>query len=95
MVTTPVARIGLPLAVTLVLASATKRTTAKSLLVHILVSRETMAGVPVVCTENADAHPKRHECRYITQGTFTTSRVCVIANADLRMALASLSRPSK
>ena len=72
-VTTPLARIGLPLAMTPALALATKRTTAKSLLVRILVSRRTMADASVVCTNKADAHPKRHECRYITQGTFTTS----------------------
>ncbi|KDQ58253.1 hypothetical protein JAAARDRAFT_47360 [Jaapia argillacea MUCL 33604] len=42
---------GLPLAVTLALAFATKRLTAEKLLVHILGSCETMANASVVCTD--------------------------------------------
>jgi Ca2+-transporting ATPase len=42
---------GLPLAVTLALAFATKRMTAENLLVRILGSCETMANASVVCTD--------------------------------------------
>ena len=42
---------GLPRAVTLALAFATKRTTAEKLLIRILGSFETMENASVVCTD--------------------------------------------
>ena len=42
---------GLPLAVTLALAFATKRMTKQNLLVRVLSSCETMANTTVVCTD--------------------------------------------
>jgi Ca2+-transporting ATPase len=42
---------GLPLAVTLALAFATKRMTKQNLLVRVLGSCETMANATVVCTD--------------------------------------------
>ncbi|KAG2136950.1 uncharacterized protein EDB93DRAFT_1091388, partial [Suillus bovinus] len=42
---------GLPLAVTLALAFATKRMTKENLLVRILGSCETMANSSVICTD--------------------------------------------
>ena len=42
---------GLPLAVTIALAFATKRMTKQNLLVRVLGSCETMANATVVCTD--------------------------------------------
>ena len=45
---------GLPLAVTLALAFATKRMTKENLLVRILGSCETMANASVICIDKTD-----------------------------------------
>ena len=45
---------GLPLAVTLALAFATKKMTAENLLVRVLGSCETMANASVVCTDKTE-----------------------------------------
>ena len=58
---------GLPLAVTLALAFATKRMTAENLLVRVLGSRETMANASVVCTDRT--------------GTLTQKVVSVVAGS--------------
>ncbi|KAF7327877.1 Calcium-transporting ATPase [Mycena kentingensis (nom. inval.)] len=58
---------GLPLAVTLALAFATKRMTAENLLVRILGSCETMANASVVCTDKT--------------GTLTTNVMTVVAGS--------------
>lgn len=56
---------GLPLAVTLALAFATKRMTAQNLLVRVLASCETMANANVICTDKT--------------GTLTQNRMTVVA----------------
>jgi len=58
---------GLPLAVTLALAFATKRMTAENLLVRVLGSCETMANASVVCTDKT--------------GTLTTNVMSVVAGS--------------
>ena len=58
---------GLPLAVTLALAFATKRMTAEKLLVRILGSCETMANASVVCTDKT--------------GTLTQNSMSVVAGS--------------
>ena len=58
---------GLPLAVTLALAFATKRMTAENLLVRVLSSRETMAKASVVCTDKT--------------GTLTQNDMTVVAGS--------------
>lgn len=58
---------GLPLAVTLALAFATKRMTGENLLVRILGSCETMANASVICTDKT--------------GTLTQNEMSVIAGA--------------
>ncbi|KAH9052618.1 hypothetical protein EDB87DRAFT_422577 [Lactarius vividus] len=56
---------GLPLAVTLALAIATKRMAKENLLVHTLGSCETMANASVICTDKA--------------GTLTQNRMTIVA----------------
>lgn len=58
---------GLPLAVTLALAFATKRMTAEKLLVRVLGSCETMANASVVCTDKT--------------GTLTQNSMTVVAGS--------------
>jgi len=58
---------GLPLAVTLALAFATKRMTAEKLLVRVLGSCETMANASVVCTDKT--------------GTLTENAMSVVAGS--------------
>ncbi|KAI5120195.1 hypothetical protein M0805_006301 [Coniferiporia weirii] len=58
---------GLPLAVTLALAFATKRMTAENLLVRVLGSCETMANASVVCTDKT--------------GTLTQNSMTVVAGS--------------
>ena len=58
---------GLPLAVTLALALATKRMTAEHLLVRVLAGCETMANASVVCTDKT--------------GTLTQNSMTVVAGA--------------
>ncbi|KAG2017681.1 calcium-transporting ATPase [Coprinopsis cinerea AmutBmut pab1-1] len=58
---------GLPLAVTLALAFATKRMTKENLLVRVLGSCETMANASVVCTDKT--------------GTLTTNSMTVVAGS--------------
>ncbi|KAJ7650379.1 Ca-transporting ATPase [Roridomyces roridus] len=58
---------GLPLAVTLALAFATKRMTAEKLLVRILGSCETMANASVICTDKT--------------GTLTQNAMTVVAGS--------------
>jgi len=58
---------GLPLAVTLALAFATKRMTAENLLVRILGSCETMANASVICTDKT--------------GTLTQNNMSVVAGS--------------
>ena len=58
---------GLPLAVTLALAFATKRMTAEKLLVRILGSCETMANASIVCTDKT--------------GTLTQNAMSVVAGS--------------
>jgi Ca2+-transporting ATPase len=59
--------IGLPLAVTLALAFATKRMTKEDLLVRVLGSCETMANASVICTDKT--------------GTLTTNEMTVVAGS--------------
>jgi Ca2+-transporting ATPase len=56
---------GLPLAVTLALAFATKRMTKENLLVRVLASCETMASTSVICTDKT--------------GTLTTNQMAVVS----------------
>ncbi|KAJ9096327.1 hypothetical protein QFC21_005147 [Naganishia friedmannii] len=56
---------GLPLAVTLALAFATKRMTKENLLVRVLASCETMASTSVICTDKT--------------GTLTTNNMAVVS----------------
>ncbi len=58
---------GLPLAVTLALAFATKRMTKEKLLVRVLGSCETMANASVVCTDKT--------------GTLTMNEMSVVAGS--------------
>jgi Ca2+-transporting ATPase len=58
---------GLPLAVTLALAFATKRMTSENLLVRVLGSCETMANASVVCTDKT--------------GTLTTNVMTIVAGS--------------
>lgn len=58
---------GLPLAVTLALAFATKRMTVENLLVRVLGSCETMANASVICTDKT--------------GTLTTNSMSVVAGS--------------
>ena len=58
---------GLPLAVTLALAFATKRMTYENLLVRVLGSCETMANASVICTDKT--------------GTLTTNEMTVVAGS--------------
>src|SRR6266403_4612875 len=58
---------GLPLAVTLALAFATKRMTKENLLVRVLGSCETMANASVVCTDKT--------------GTLTQNNMVVVAGS--------------
>lgn len=58
---------GLPLAVTLALAFATKRMTKENLLVRVLASCETMANASVVCTDKT--------------GTLTQNAMTVVAGS--------------
>lgn len=58
---------GLPLAVTLALAFATKRMTKENLLVRVLGSCETMANASVICTDKT--------------GTLTTNEMTVVAGS--------------
>lgn len=58
---------GLPLAVTLALAFATKRMTTENLLVRVLGSCETMANASVICTDKT--------------GTLTTNSMSVVAGS--------------
>src|ERR1700755_2948787 len=58
---------GLPLAVTLALAFATKRMTYEKLLVRVLGSCETMANATVVCTDKT--------------GTLTQNEMTVVAGS--------------
>ena len=58
---------GLPLAVTLALAFATKRMTKENLLVRVLGSRETVANATVICTDKT--------------GTLTQNEMSVIAGS--------------
>lgn len=58
---------GLPLAVTLALALATKRMTAEKLLVRVLAGCETMANASVICTDKT--------------GTLTQNEMTVVAGA--------------
>ncbi|KAF8638702.1 hypothetical protein AX17_001997 [Amanita inopinata Kibby_2008] len=58
---------GLPLAVTLALAFATKRMTQENLLVRVLGSCETMANASVICTDKT--------------GTLTQNRMTVVAGS--------------
>ncbi|TFK28173.1 calcium-transporting ATPase [Coprinopsis marcescibilis] len=58
---------GLPLAVTLALAFATKRMTLENLLVRVLGSCETMANASVICTDKT--------------GTLTTNAMTVVAGS--------------
>lgn len=58
---------GLPLAVTLALAFATKRMTSENLLVRVLSSCETMANASVVCTDKT--------------GTLTQNEMTVVAGS--------------
>jgi Ca2+-transporting ATPase len=58
---------GLPLAVTLALAFATRRMTAENLLVRVLASCETMANTTVVCTDKT--------------GTLTQNKMSVVAGS--------------
>jgi P-type Ca2+ transporter type 2C len=60
-------RVGLPLAVTLALAFATKRMTEEKLLVRVLGSCETMANASVVCTDKT--------------GTLTQNEMTVVAGS--------------
>jgi Ca2+-transporting ATPase len=59
--------VGLPLAVTLALAFATKRMTYEKLLVRVLGSCETMANASVICTDKT--------------GTLTTNSMSVVAGS--------------
>jgi len=59
--------LGLPLAVTLALAFATKRMTYENLLVRVLGSCETMANASVICTDKT--------------GTLTTNEMTVVAGS--------------
>lgn len=59
--------LGLPLAVTLALAFATKRMTKQNLLVRVLGSCETMANANVICTDKT--------------GTLTTNSMMVVAGS--------------
>lgn len=63
----PNAFLGLPLAVTLALAFATKRMTQEKLLVRVLGSCETMANASVVCTDKT--------------GTLTQNEMTVVAGS--------------
>lgn len=54
---------GLPLAVTLALAFATKRMTKQNLLVRVLGSCETMANATVVCTDKTGESDSRVDGR--------------------------------
>lgn len=54
---------GLPLAVTLALAFATKRMTKNNLLVRVLGSCETMANATVVCTDKTGEFPDKFNGR--------------------------------
>jgi P-type Ca2+ transporter type 2C len=58
---------GLPLAVTLALAFATKQMTKENLLVRVLGSCETMANASVICTDKT--------------GTLTQNEITVIAGS--------------
>ncbi|KAG1901506.1 uncharacterized protein F5891DRAFT_950546, partial [Suillus fuscotomentosus] len=57
---------GLPLAVTLALAFATKRMTKENLLVRVLGSCETMANSSIICTDKT--------------GTLTRNVISVVAS---------------
>ena len=61
---------GLPLAVTLALAFATKRMTKENLLVRVLSSCETMANATVICTDKT--------------GTLTQNKMSVVAGSRRR-----------
>lgn len=61
------ANVGLPLAVTLALAFATKRMTKENLLVRVLGSCETMANASVICTDKT--------------GTLTQNSMTVVAGS--------------
>lgn len=65
--TSLIASLGLPLAVTLALAFATKRMTYEKLLVRVLGSCETMANASVVCTDKT--------------GTLTQNAMTVVAGS--------------
>ena len=79
---------GLPLAVTLALAFATKRMTNQNLLVRVLGSCETMANATVVCTDktgewrSSDAAGSRTLTDYrFATGTLTQNVMSVVAGS--------------
>ena len=69
---------GLPLAVTLALAFATKRMTKQNLLVRVLASCETMANATVVCTDKTGKSMLRME---LILGTLTQNVMSVVAGS--------------
>lgn len=71
---------GLPLAVTLALAFATKRMTKQGLLVRVLGACETMANATVICTDKT--------------GTLTTNKMVRTFSAAILISLFSISLSS-